>query len=155
RLAGIYDQDAIISYCDVMNYIPVLDDLKTAFQQIYHSLKDGGLFIFDVHALDYAEKYLMNHTFADVTDDFSYIWFCHAGEQSGEMFHELTFFAKNDAETYHRFTELHEQRTFNEHIYRELLAQSGFQQINVYYDFQIEPSSLKKQQERVFFVAVK
>src|SRR5690625_1116468 len=155
QLEGLYKQDVMISYCDVINYIPSITDLKIVFNNVYQSLSKDGLFIFDVHDFNYANQYLMNNTFAEVTDEFTYIWFCHEGEVSGEMFHELTFFAQNEHGTYDQFSEVHEQRTYEEYIYKELLEESGFQQIDIYDDFQLECSKSNKQRERVFFVALK
>src|SRR5690625_3182363 len=76
QLEGLYEQDVMISYCDVINYIPDIEDLKVVFNNVHQGLAKDGLFIFDVHAFNYANEYLMNNTFADVTDDFTYIWFC-------------------------------------------------------------------------------
>lgn len=155
QLSNFGRQDAMISYCDVINYIPQRTDLQNIFKQIYDRLSDKGILIFDVHAINYAQHFLMNEKFAEVTDDLSYIWFCHEGDQRGEMFHELTFFAKNDRGTYERYTEVHQQRTYEETIYEQLLNNCGFRQVDIYYDFQLETMNGGGQPERVFFVALK
>lgn len=155
QLSNFGQQDAMISFCDVINYIPQRSDLQQVFKQIYKRLSVNGIFIFDVHAMNYAQQFLINETFAEVTDDLSYIWFCHEGDERGEMFHELTFFAQNEQGTYERYTEVHQQQTYEETIYEQLLYNSGFRQVDIYYDFQLRAMNSIGQPERVFFVALK
>ena len=44
--------DVAISFLDVMNYV----DYKKAFKSIYHCLKDGGIFLFDVDQVSYINE---------------------------------------------------------------------------------------------------
>src|SRR5690625_3272180 len=156
RLLGeLPQQDLMISYCDVMNYITTTDELLTTFKNVYNNLNKNGLFIFDVHSLTYVKNKLINESFADVRDHFSYIWFCHEGESTGEMIHEITCFAKNVDKTFNRFVEIHEQRTFSATVYRDLLKQANFKHINIYDDFSIEQNPSSQDGDRIFFVAIK
>src|SRR5699024_9207715 len=106
ELEGLENLDAVVSYCDVVNYITSETDLKNVFTRIAQSLKDGGLFMFDIHSLHYVINDLVNNSFTEVTDDMAYIWDCIAGDQPGEMYHELTFFISED-EKYDRIDEFH------------------------------------------------
>lgn len=154
ELIGLADLDAAISYCDVMNYITEEEDLKQVFRRVADSLKAGGLFIFDVHAIKHVENNYVNQTFADVTDDASYIWFCSEGEKPGEMFHELTFFTL-DGDRYARFDEYHHQRTYSINFYKKLLEEAGFENVNIYTDFSLKEQNINEQSERIFFIAEK
>ncbi|RDW21740.1 class I SAM-dependent DNA methyltransferase [Oceanobacillus chungangensis] len=154
ELEGLANLDAAISYCDVMNYITAEDDIKQVFVRIADSLKAGGLFMFDVHSLQHVEQNYVNQTFADVTDDASYIWFCSEGDEPGEMFHELTFFSL-DGDRYTRFDEYHHQRTYSVNFYKKLLEAAGFENINIYADFSLKEENINDQSERIFFIAEK
>lgn len=154
RLQGLQHIDAVISYCDVINYITSIADLKKAFQQIAQILKPGGLFIFDVHSLAYVENHLINHTFADVYDDYAYVWFCYPGEAKGSMYHDLTFFMF-DGKAYKRFEESHYQKTYPVETYKQLLQETGFKNIKIYSDFSQKIKKSLENTERIFFVTEK
>jgi len=157
ELSGLTDFDLVISYCDVVNYLTDTDKLKQAFQRIFQSLSPGGVFLFDVHDLNYVQHYMADQLFSEVYDDLAYIWFCHAGEHLGEMFHELSFFVEEN-NVYHRFDETHHQKTYPIPVYLNLLSKVGFQSIDVFSDFKTEPIVNFKSEElgnRIFFVCHK
>ncbi|MBM7597902.1 SAM-dependent methyltransferase [Virgibacillus halotolerans] len=154
ELEGLENLDAAVSYCDVINYIVSEDELAAVFGRVAGSLKVGGLFIFDVHALFHVQEHLINQTFADVTDEASYIWFCAEGDHPGEMYHDLTFFALNGT-NYEKFTEFHQQRTYSIAFYQQLLKDAGFDNIRVYADFSFDAENIDEEAERIFFVTEK
>lgn len=123
-LEGISGFDLAISYCDVINYIAELDDLKKTFGNVYRGLRENGLFIFDVHDVEYVKDHLIDHTFSDVSDDMAYIWNCFGSHIPGEMFHELTFFQKQ-GHHYIRFDEDHYQRTYHPSFFMKFLRKSA------------------------------
>lgn len=153
-LEGLRGYDAAISYCDVINYITSPDDLLKTFKNVADTLRDGGLFIFDVHSLYQVEENYLNQTFADVTDDASYIWFCAEGEERGEMFHDLTFFSRV-GDKYMRFDELHHQRTYPVDFFKKLLIDAGFENLKLYADFSTKENNIDAESERIFFLAQK
>ncbi len=154
EMDGLYDIDAAVSYCDVLNYITDPEELQNTFHHIYQSLKPSGLFLFDVHHLQYINENYLDQTFAEVTDEASYIWFCIPGDASGEMYHDLTFFYLEDGK-YERFDEQHRQRTYPIHVYKEFLKIAGFENIKVYADFSSIPNNLNEDTARIFFSASK
>jgi len=155
QLSGFEQVDLFISFCDVINYITSKQDILSVFNSVYTSLKDDGYFIFDVHSIYYVTNQLINHTFADVNDDITYIWECVAGENFGEMYHYLTFFSKTNESLYERFTETHHQRTWEVEEYEQLLKKIGFSKVEFYGDFSLEKANLKNNYERIFIVAKK
>ncbi|WP_430785139.1 class I SAM-dependent DNA methyltransferase [Virgibacillus flavescens] len=152
---GIAEMDAVISYCDVMNYITSEEELNLVFANVESMLKNNGLFIFDVHSLYHVENNLVNQTFATVEDDMSSIWFCSEGESKGEMYHDLTFFISGEQETYKRYDEYHHQKTFSIEFYKKLLEQNGLQIRNIYGDFSMNEENLDEKAERIFFITEK
>ncbi len=154
ELEGLEHLDAVISFCDVMNYITSESDLKNVFERVARSLKTGGLFMFDVHSLHYVTHHLVNNSFTEVTDDMAYIWECIEGDQPGEMYHELTFFISED-ERYDRIDEFHHQQTYPVEVYKELLIEAGFEKPVLYNDFSLKSGKLSEKAERIFIVTEK
>lgn len=155
ELTGIGKLDAVISYCDVINYIVLEEDIKEVLSRVYQTLKDDGVFIFDIHAMDYVENLLVGHSFTDVSDEVAYIWDCFAGDEDGEMFHELTFFTKTGENQYARFDETHHQRTYPTSFYKKLLEEIGFENIILCSDFDLKNQNTDQQTERIFIIAEK
>lgn len=154
EMEGLEGIDLAISYCDVINYITGKAQIKEVFRRTYNSLNQSGMFIFDVHSIFQVEQNYKNQTFADVLEDMSYIWFCSEGEETGEMFHDLTFFVLDNGK-YVRFDEYHHERTYPISFYKKTLKEVGFTNVKVYADFSLEPEHLHDQSERIFFVAEK
>jgi SAM-dependent methyltransferase len=154
ELEGLTNLDAVISYCDVMNYITSESDLKNVFERVAQSLKVGGLFMFDIHSLHYVINHLVNNSFTEVTDEMAYIWECVEGDHQGEMYHELTFFILED-EKYSRIDEFHHQRTFPIEVFERILIAAGFKKPVLYSDFSLETGDLNEKSERIFIVTEK
>src|SRR5699024_7595203 len=137
-LQGFTEIDVCISYCDVMNYIVKESDIALTFNHVFASLRDHGLFIFDVHDDTYAYESLVDHTFADVGEDVTYIWECAGGEKSGRFINHLTFFQHTNAYKYNKFEETHEQHVYSLALYEKLLKNAVFRKIEFFNDFQPE-----------------
>lgn len=155
ELSGFENMDAAISYCDVVNYLTSENDLRLAFNRIEASLKPGGLFIFDVHSLKYVKEKLINRVFTEVTDDVCYIWNCEQGDETGEMYHDLTFFSSDGSLKYDRFEEYHHQKTYSVEFYSQLLIECGFEKPIVYRDFSLKNEFSSEEAERIFIVTEK
>lgn len=154
-LEGLQNLDVVVSFCDVINYITSVEDLKIVFGRIADTLKPEGLFMFDIHSLHYVTNELVNRSFSEVTDDMAYIWNCIAGEQPGEMFHELTFFISENDGNYRRIDEFHHQHTYLVEVYKKLLIEAGFEKPILYHDFTLKSDDLSENAERIFFVTKK
>lgn len=154
ELTGFTDIDLCISYLDVMNYIVKPCDVKKVFAHVYQSLAASGMFIFDVHHLHYVNTGMIDHTFADVTDDLAYVWDCVGTETEGEMYHYLTFFQQRK-QHYVRFDEIHHQRALTPATYKTLLKDAGFRKIHFHSDFNSENGIIGKSSERIFIIAEK
>ncbi|SEO32821.1 Methyltransferase domain-containing protein [Amphibacillus marinus] len=159
KLEGFQDLDIIVSYCDVINYLPGEESVRAALHAIAQSLRNQGLFIFDVHSIKHVRDNMVNQVFSEVADDFSYIWFCEQGSQIGEMIHDLTFFVKDRTDSvYHRFEEQHNQLTYSALYYQQLLYDAGFSTIDIFANFQqtkLVADQADEQGDRLFFVCKK
>lgn len=153
ELVGFNEIDVCISYCDVMNYITNKADMKSVCYRVYESLSKQGLFIFDMHDIAYAKKDLMGHTFAEVTDELSYIWECEQAEAE-EMDHYITLF-QQEGSHYVRFDEVHQQKLYDRFWMKKLLTEIGFTKIEFYVDFNAEKVISEEKGERIFVMAQK
>lgn len=155
QLEGFNNIDLITSYCDVINYLTKTTEVETVFKRVYESLSDSGVFTFDIHAQAFIKEHLINKTFADVTNETAYIWFCHAGNQVGAMEHEITFFVKKENETYEKITEYHFQQVYTKEFYLEALKKAGFKEFKISVDFDLNNSILTQETDRIFITAKK
>src|SRR5699024_5013820 len=139
----------------VMNYIVKESDIALTFNHVFASLRDHGLFIFDVHDDTYADESLVDHTFADVGEDVTYIWECAVGEKSGRLIVELTLCQQTNTNKYIKFEETHEQQVYSLALYERLLKNAGSRKIEFFNDFQPENELSSKNRLRNFIIAEK
>lgn len=114
---AVKEFSAIVSFLDVFNYI---EDYKKAFKHIYEALTPGGIFLFDVHQIDYLND-LIGYSEEEELDGFSYKWKVLKGSESNSIIHDLTIYANN--KEYH---ENHFQRTYDINTYLNALESVGF-----------------------------
>lgn len=155
ELTGFKNVDLMISYCDVINYLTTTDDVDRVFKHVYHSLNNSGVFVFDIHSQEYILENFIGKTFADVSEDTAYIWDCYSGDKLGAMEHEITFFVKNQNETYKKIIENHFQQVFTKDFYLESLEKAGFKDIKIRANFDLKTDKLTKEVDRFFIIAKK
>src|SRR5699024_6138828 len=126
HLTGFEDIDLITSYCDVINYLTKAGDVETVFKHVYNSLKEAGVFIFDVHSLAYIQANLINQTSADVSESTAYTWDCYSGKDVSSMEHEITFFVNKENNTYEIIIEIHFQQGVSTEFYLTALEKAVF-----------------------------
>ncbi|WP_216828991.1 class I SAM-dependent DNA methyltransferase [Alkalihalobacterium elongatum] len=151
-LEGLGEYDAVLTYCDSLNYLTNPRDVQAAFSAFYQNLKDNGLLIFDVHSCFKMDHVFAGQVFADDEESISYIWKAFTGEVPHSVEHDLTFFVQNEDETYTRHEEFHEQRTYPIEQYIQWLEEAGFSILETSADFGVK---IAEASERIFFVARK
>ena len=155
ELSGFEPQDCVAIFCDSLNYLHTEEEIIQTFRAVHESLKDGGLFLFDVHSIFKMSRVFMNATFTLMEEHVSYIWNCYPGEHPNSVEHDLSFFVQTTDESnlYERFDETHHQRTFSKEIYEKWLTDAGFLIEAIYGDEPFNPYF--EECERIFFVAKK
>lgn len=155
ELAGFENLDCVVCFCDSLNYLQTEEEVKATFQRAYESLRQDGLFIFDVHSIYKISQIFMNQTFCGNEEEVSYIWNCFQGENPNSVEHDLSFFVQvnENSNLYERFDEYHFQRTFPILQYTNWLEEAGFTVLEINGDFNDLPVS--DHTERVFFTAKK
>lgn len=150
--------DAVISFCDCLNYLTQDADIVRTFRQTYRGLAPGGLFLFDVHAPRTLERYAEDQPFICDEKDVAYLWTSEYDARVRSIRHDITFFVREDAPgstpgLYRRFEESHTQRAYDPDWLAEQLEAAGFELLHRCADFEWEPPSGAS--ERLFFVARK
>jgi SAM-dependent methyltransferase len=154
ELDGFQGVDCVTIFCDSLNYLETEEDVKNTFSSVKNQLKQGGLFLFDVHSLYKMSQIFMNSTFTSDEEEVAYIWNCFPGVHPNSVEHELSFFVQEEETVqYTRFDEVHHQRTYSVEVYKNWLEEAGFTILSVTGDYSTD--HLSDQAERVFFVAQK
>ncbi|WP_141994188.1 class I SAM-dependent methyltransferase [Bacillus sp. B4EP4a] len=153
ELEGLGQFDCVTIFCDSLNYLRDEEDIVKTFSRVHEHLKDGGLFLFDVHSIYKMEEIFRDNTFAVNGDEVSYIWECFPGVEPYSVEHDLSFFVRDESGMYDRFDELHYQRTYPVEQYKKWLEQAGFTVSEILAD--LEDAPLAAETERILFVASK
>lgn len=143
--------DLITCYHDGLNYIIDQHDLCRVFQKVHNSLRPGGLFIFDLNAVEKLSAAGGDTTFVD-EQDLSLIW-----ETGYDMEHDvweikLTGFMRT-GELYEKFVETHQERAYRQEDALAFLSQTGFEVLGIFHGFSFDPP--KPNSRRLFYVARK
>lgn len=139
--------DAVLCFCDSLNYITTIDGVKKVFASAYRSLKKGGAFVFDVNSLYKCNVILKDYCEENRDDDFYFHWDVKS-DGHGDLVHHVII---EDLENKERVDEIHHQRSFSKETYELLLKEAGFTKIAVYSDF----GAYQETCERLIFVCVR
>ena len=143
--------DLFTCYHDGLNYITDPADLKLVLGKVYHYLKPGGLFIFDLVVVNKLKDAGGDTTFFD-EKDLSLVWdSCYDKEQEIWEITLTGFVRKGDL--YEKFTEVHREKHYAREEIEPLLAAVGFELLDVLHSFSLEPPNPSTR--RVFYVARK
>lgn len=145
--------DAVISFCDCINYLTDEADVEAAFRSTYNALKPGGSFLFDVHPPATLIRYGEEQPFVLDERDIAYIWTCDFEPQDCRIQHNLSIFARESDGRFNRFEETHVQRAYDPEWIVGALAKAGFTTVERFADFKLERPNV--QSERLFFAAFK
>lgn len=154
ELEGFADLDVVAIPIDSINYLAETEAVIKTLKQIYDALREGGQLFFDVHSLFKMDHIFMESPFTYDDGEITYLWYTEPGEFDHSVFHQMTFFVKENASgLFERFEEEHFQRTFPVEIYVKWLKEIGFTQVEVTADWTDESPS--EESERIFIRAIK
>jgi len=141
----------LITCClDSSNYILKEENFKKYLLGAYNSLKDDGLFIFDINSYYKLTNVLGNNTYNYDGEDVVYIWENYLENDIVEM--SLTFFVK-EGQVYRRFDELHSERAYKEEYVESLIKEIGFEIIKKMDNY--EDKAVSDNSERICYVLSK
>lgn len=137
--------DAVICYCDSLNYLADLNQLRSVLQAAYDALHQKGTLLFDIHSLDRLQEFAEEYIEEGYLDDTAYQWTIRT--EDDWLLHCFIFYDRQGRME----QEQHQQRVFDPFVVADLLKTIGFR-VHMYTDFDqdgICPG------EKIFFVAVK
>ncbi len=120
--------DGILCLCDSFNYLLQEDQVLTMFRQIKDHLKDGGIFIMDMHSLDRLEEFSEEYNEAGRIDQHEYQWTIQTIDDS--IYQNFAFYDEEGRIT----LEQHIQKVYDPLWVKEVLTQLGFD-VEIYTDF--------------------
>lgn len=148
-----YENDAIVSIGDSMNYITSVDDLKKVFSCAYENLVEGGVFIFDLKTIHFFRNVVGDNVYAQNRDDSAFIWDNTFDEVSRNNIYELAVFILNEDGSFDRYEENHYQHGFeNDEVCKAAVA-AGLKVEAVYDAFTHDAP--KTDSERLYYILKK
>jgi ubiquinone/menaquinone biosynthesis C-methylase UbiE len=123
--------DAAICTYDSINYALNEHDLANILRSVSNHLEPSGLLIFDVTTEHNIVKYFHNQTFAENSDDYSYIWKNVYSHRDKICHTALTFFIRQ-GELFERFEEIHIQKIFEVSTVKKILHQTGYKMLSAH-----------------------
>ncbi len=143
------EYDAILCFCDSINYVLELDEIRSMAQSVYQALKPNGLFLFDSHSMDRLTEFASGYEESQFLGDLEYEWTIHTD-------HDLIrqrLLVWDDSYVPMRYVEEeHVQRVYDPHVLADVLKNAGFIDIRIWTDFDIEGIAAGEKQ---FFVGRK
>ncbi|ADO76778.1 class I SAM-dependent DNA methyltransferase [Halanaerobium praevalens] len=142
--------DLIVSFFDSLNYLTEKAELEACFKNAANSLTENGLFIFDLNSIGriktIAEKSV-------VFEDPSYECFWQDIVNKDKNLWKVKLKICPNNKALPCFEEVHTERGYKISTVLDLLANSGFQAVDVYNAFSFAQG--KNNSDRLYFVAAK
>ncbi|MEG0733939.1 class I SAM-dependent DNA methyltransferase [Anaerorhabdus sp.] len=133
--------DGVLCFCDSINYLNSLDEVKMMFKSVLSCLNDDGVFLFDMHTIDRLEEF--SELYIEEGElDVPYQWTIQSID---DQIHQHFAFFEDDK----IIQEQHIQTVFKYEDIKELLNQYGFD-TEVFTDFDLVG---EQQGEKWFIVA--
>ncbi len=122
--------DAILCFCDSINYLTDFNDWRLFFTQAYDHLNEPGFLLFDMHTPDRLTEFSQEYCEAGYMDNTAYEWTISA--QDDCIYHNFIFYD----EAARPMLEQHVQRVYEPQRVLECLKEIGFA-VEIYTDFTI------------------
>lgn len=143
--------DACICCLDSINHLNNIDDVQATFKNVYDSLNNNGLFVFDVNTVYKHNEVLADNTFVFDEDDYYLVWDNEAvDDRTVRILLDMFLF---NGENYDRFSEEFEETAYSVEELSTWLKNSGFVDIKVYDELSYDEP--KNDSERLYFVCKK
>lgn len=115
--------DIVIASMDVINHLSDLEDVEFGFTNIYNSISDNGVFIFDVLSVEFIDAF---DGYTEDDDELHFHWESHKGDKEHSIVHTITVNVDDDHEEVKIYEQTHETKA-----YEEILEKVGFTIIEV------------------------
>ena len=143
--------DALVCACDGVNYLLTEERLKAFFSAAFRAVKPGGALAFDISSRYKLEETMGEAFFGEERDDVAYLWANSLDKEKHIVTMDITFFAREEEDIYRRFTEKHVQRAHSAEEIAALLAECGFEGIEIFGDRTFDAPAADE--KRIHFLA--
>ncbi len=143
--------EGCICCLDSINHITDYNDVIRTLKNVYDSLTDGGIFIFDVNTIYKHNNILADNTFVYDEDNFYLVWdneMC--GDNTVRII--LDFFIPHN-DFYSRYSEEFYEKAYESSELKKSLTECGFNVLGIYDELTKNPE--KPNSERLYFVCKK
>ena len=144
--------DAAISTIDALNYLTREEDLIETFRRVYHSLRSGGRFLFDVNT-PYHFARMDEQLYMDEVGDVFCVWRTFFSEQTEICTYQVDLFRKRWDGAWDRHFEEHRERSWSAEQLRRFLLEAGFRRVTISGDMSTLPP--EKEEDRWTVLAEK
>ncbi|MGL4981035.1 MAG: class I SAM-dependent DNA methyltransferase [Fusobacteriaceae bacterium] len=121
--------DVAVALFDTVNHLTSNDELTSHLICMRETLKDDGVYIFDLIDREFMNMMFPGGTFVDLRNKISVIWE-HELEE-GIDYIDATYFIKNKAGAYDKFTEGYEKKIFTQEEVELSLKKSGMKLLEI------------------------
>lgn len=143
--------DAVVSTLDCINYLPDTKALRRCFRRVRASLREGGIFLFDVNTPHKFRTLYGDRAYLIEADGVVCTWQNHFSPSRGTCRFDLSLFVEEKDGRYVRLDEVQYERMYARRTLEQLLAECGFAVCDVTADFDFTKAG--EQDERWFFTA--
>jgi 2-polyprenyl-3-methyl-5-hydroxy-6-metoxy-1,4-benzoquinol methylase len=113
-----YEFDLIIASMDVINHLSDLEDVEFGFTNIYNSLKENGVFIFDVLSVEFIDAF---DGYEESDEDYQFHWSSKKGDKPHSIIHTIRVEHFEEPQEIQIYEQTHEYEA-----YEKILKKVGF-----------------------------
>jgi len=118
-----FEFDIVIASMDVINHLSDLEDVEFGFTNIFNSISENGVFIFDVLSVDFIDAF---DGYVEDDEEYNFHWESHKGEKIHSIVHTITI----DLEEKFEEVKIYEQ-THEKEAYERILEKVGFKILEI------------------------
>jgi SAM-dependent methyltransferase len=110
--------DIVIASMDVVNHLSDLEDVEFGFTNIYNSITDNGVFIFDVLSVEFIDAF---DGYVEDDEEYHFHWESHKGDREHSIVHTITLNLEDSDEEVKIYEQTHELDAYD-----KILSKIGF-----------------------------
>lgn len=143
--------DAVFCLLDSLNYLDKPQDCKKTIERVFHALRPGGVFLFDINTPEKLRG-LDGQVFLDENEDSYCVWRAEFDEDENCCYYGIDLFQR-EKDTWKRSFEQHCEYAYAPQQLADWLKEAGFARVEQYGDCRQEAPAAGEQ--RIYFAAYK